>query len=139
MPSSTAVRQRNAAGAKLRKKSTAGNRTGRGGWKSLWPLLVCIVITPFAVRSASILALEGPKALALLYPWVEVVRSPALHVPADLLGPLSQWIIFLQFPLYGMLMWLTFRADRHLRAFIIGLAAHFTGLLSVVLLAWLSQ
>ncbi len=138
MPSSATVKQRNSAGAKPRKKRNGGKKLGRGGWKSLWPLLVCLAITPFAVRAASILALEGPKAFALLYPWVEVVRSPALHVPPDWLGTLSQWMIFLQYPLYGLLMTLTFRADKHLRAFIIGLVAHFSGLLSVVILAYLA-
>ena len=47
--------------------------------------------------------------------------------------------MFLQFPLYGILMTLTFRADKHLRAFIIGLVVHFTGLFLVVLLAYLGQ
>jgi hypothetical protein len=137
MSPSTAVKQRNnSAGAKPRRKSKKS--AGRGGWKSFWPLLVCLAITPFAIRSADILALEGPKAFALLYPWVEVVRSPALHIPPDWMGTLSQWIIYLQFPLYGLLMTVTFRADRHLRAFIIGLIAHFTGLIGVVVLAYLA-
>lgn len=135
MPSSTAVRKRSSAGAASRKKRA---KSGRGGWISFWPLIVCVAVTPFAVRSASILALAGPKAFALLYPWVEVVRSPALHLPPAWLDSLSQWIIYLQFPLYGALMTLTFRADKHLRAFIIGLVAHFGGLLAVVALAWLA-
>lgn len=132
MPSSAAVEPRRRRAA--RKKSS-----GRGGWKSLWPLLVCIAVTPFTVRAASILALEGPKAFALLYPWVEVVRSSALRLPPDLVSTLSQWVLFAQFPLYGLLMTLTFRADKYLRAFIIGLVAHFTGLFVVVLLAYLAQ
>jgi len=138
MPSSETVKQRSSAGAKARKRRSAGKKSARGGWKRLWPLLVCLAITPFAVRAASILALEGPKAFALLYPWVEVVRSPALHVSSDWMGTLSQWMIYLQFPLYGLLMTLTFRADKHQRAFIIGLVAHFAGLLSVVVLAYLA-
>lgn len=135
MPSSTAVRKRNAAGPR---KKRASAKSGRGGWISFWPLVLCVAVTPFAVRAASILALEGPKAFALLYPWVEVVRSPALHIPPGWLDTLSQWIIYLQFPLYGALMTLTFRADKHLRAFIIGLIAHFSGLIAVVILAWLA-
>lgn len=137
MASSTAIRQRSGANAKPRKRRSTA-KAGRGGWTSLWPLVVCIAVTPFAVHFASILALEGPKAFALLYPWVEVVRSPALHLPPDSLDSFSQWIIYLQFPVYGLLMTVTFRAQRHLRAFIIGLVAHFTGLLAVVVLAWLA-
>ena len=136
MASSTVVKQRSSAGAKPRKKRSAGKGAG---WKALIPLLLCLVLTPFAVQSASILALEGPKAFALLFPWVEVVRSPALHVPPAWLGTLSQWIIYLQFPAYGVLMSLTFRAGRYLRAFIIGLIVHFSGLLAVVVLAYFAQ
>ena len=136
MASSTVVKQRSSAGAKARRKRSAGKSAG---WKALIPLLLCLVLTPFAVQSASILALEGPKAFALLFPWVEVVRSPALHVPPAWLATLSQWVIYLQFPAYGLLMALTFRAGRYLRAFVIGLIAHFSGLFLVVVLAYLAQ
>lgn len=132
MPSSAVVESRKKRAD--RKKSSA-----RGGWKSVWPLIVCCAVTPFAVRAASILALEGPKAFALLYPWVVVIRSQALHLSPDLVSTLSQWVLFAQFPIYGLLMTLTFRPDRHLRAFIIGLVAHFTGLFAVVLLAYFTQ
>jgi len=135
MASSTVVKQRSSAGAKGRKKRSSGKGAG---WKALVPLLLCLVLTPFAVQSASILALEGPKAFALLFPWVEVVRSPALHIPPAWLGTLSQGIIYLQFTFYGLLMALTFRAGRYLRAFIIGLVAHFSGLFLVVVLAYFS-
>lgn len=128
----TAVKQRSAA--KPRKK-----KASRGGWKALLPLLVCCALTPFAVQAASILALEGPKAFALLYPWLEVVRSPALHVPSAWMGALAQGILYLQFPVYGLLMTLALRAGRGLRAFIVGLSAHFSGLLLVVVLAYLAQ
>ena len=111
----------------------------RGWWKRLWPLAAGIAITPVAVHAASIVALEGPKAFALLYPWVVVLRSRALHFPADLVGRSSESMMWLQFPLYGLVMTLSFRADRHLRAFIIGLILHFTGLFLVVLLAYLGQ
>jgi hypothetical protein len=138
MPSSTAVKQRSAAGAKPRSKSKKSAARSQWSWKSLWPLLLCLAITPFAVRAAGILALEGPKAFALVYPWVEVVRSPALHVPPSWMDSLSQWIIYLQYPVYGLLMTLTFRADKHLRAFIFGLVAHFAGLFAVVVLAYMA-
>jgi hypothetical protein len=131
MPSSSAVPSR-------KKRGTSKSFT-RGGWKSLWPLLLGIAITPFTVRAASIVALEGPRAFALLYPWVDVLRSRVLHSPADLVGHAYQYMLYLQFPLYGLFMTLTYRAGRHLRAIIIGLLMHFTGLLAVVLLAYLGQ
>ena len=134
MPSTTAVKQRSSA----RPRKKRASRAGSGGWKVLLPLLVCCAVAPFAVQAASILALEGPKAFALLYPWVEVVRSPALHVAPASLGTLSQWIMYLQFPVYGLLMTLACRGGRYLRAFVVGLVAHFGGLFLVVLLAYLA-
>ena len=134
MPSSTAVKQRSSA----RPRKKRATRAGSGGWKALIPLLVCCALAPFAVQAASILALEGPKAFALLYPWVEVVRSPALHVAPAKLETLSQWIMYLQFPVYGLLMTLASRGGRYLRSFIVGLVAHFSGLFLVVLLAYLA-
>jgi len=122
-----------------RKKRGLKKSRAQGWWKALWPLLIGIIITPVAVRAASLMALEGPKAFALLYPWVDVLRSRVLHSPADLVGHASEYMLYLQFPLYGLLMTFTFRAGRHLRAIIIGLMAHFTGLLLVIILAWLGQ
>jgi hypothetical protein len=132
MPSSSAAPSR-------KKRGASKNLASRGGWISLWPLLLGIAVTPFTVRGASIVALEGPRAFALLYPWVVVLRAHALHFPADLVGRSSEWTMFLQFPLYGLIMTLTYRAGRHLRAIIIGLIVHFTGLLAIVLLAYLGQ
>ena len=131
MPSSSA--------ASPRKKRGPRNAIARGWWKALWPVLIGIAITPFTVRLAGVLALEGPKAFALLYPWFDVLRSRVLHSPADLVGHAYEYMLYLQFPFYGLLMTFTFRAGRHLRAVIIGLLAHFTGLMLVVVLAWLRQ
>lgn len=136
MPSSTTARPRRSAGAGSRRK---GRKSGGRGWISLLPLLLCLAVTPLAVRSASILALEGPKAFALLYPWVEVLRSPALRLGDALAGTLSQWAMYLQFPLYGLLMTLTFRTDKPQRALMAGVAAHFAGLLLAVGLAFWVQ
>jgi hypothetical protein len=125
--------------AQARKRRAARKSFSRGWWKSLWPVLIGIAITPFTVRLASILALEGPRAFALLYPWFDVLRSRVLHSPADLVGRSYEYMLYLQFPIYGLLMTVTFRAGRHLRAVIIGLSVHFTGLLLVIVLAYLGQ
>ncbi len=131
MPSSSA--------ATSRRKRGPRKTLARGWWKAFWPLLIGIILTPFTVRLAGVLALEGPKAFALLYPWFDVLRSRVLHSPADLVGHSYEYMLYLQFPLYGLLMTFTFRAGRHLRALIIGLLAHFTGLLLVIILAYLGQ
>ncbi|MGD0369240.1 MAG: hypothetical protein ABSA94_17450 [Acidobacteriaceae bacterium] len=125
--------------ATARRKRGGPKASSHGRWKMWWPLLLGIAITPFTIRLAGILSLEGPKAFALLYPWVDVLRSRVLHTPADLVGHAYQKMMYLQFPLYGLLMTLTFRAGRHLRAVIIGLSVHFIGLLLVVVLAYLGQ
>jgi hypothetical protein len=128
-----------ASSAAVSRRKRGTRKSVRGGRTAVVPLLIGIALTPFALRAASILALEGPKAFALLYPWVEVVRSPALHLPAGMVGNASEWMMYLQFPLYGLVMMLTWRAARYLRAFIIGLILHFSGLIAVVVLAWLGQ
>ena len=131
MPSSSPVQ--------ARRKRSASKKSASGGWRALLPLAIGIVVTPFTIRFASVLALEGPKAFALLYPWVIVLRSPALRLPADFVGSWSEWMMYLQFPIYGLLMTLTFRAGKYLRAFIVGLVAHFAGLFAVVILAYLGR
>lgn len=123
----------------MARKKRGARKSVHRGWTALIPLLLGIVLTPFALRTASIVALAGPKPFALLYPWVEVIRSPALHLPGAWIGSLSEWMMYLQFPLYGLVAALTWRAGRYLRAFIIALALHFSGLIAVVLLAWLGQ
>lgn len=123
----------------MARRKRGARKSVRGGWTALIPLLVGIAITPFAVRAASIVALGGPKPFALLYPWVEVVRSRALHLPAGWIGSLSEWLMYLQFPFYGLIAALTWRARRYLRAFITGLILHFGGLAAVVVLAWMGR
>ena len=73
-------------------------------WLSWWPLLLALIVTPFAVRAASVLALSGPAALRLLYPCVVLVQA---HAPATLApeqrDALAEWVMWAQFPAYGLL------------------------------------
>ncbi|MGC2581517.1 MAG: hypothetical protein WA399_05420 [Acidobacteriaceae bacterium] len=128
-----------ASSAAVSRRKRGTRKSARGGWTAIVPLLLGLLITPFALRAASIVALAGPKAFALLYPWVEVLRSRALHLPAGLVGTASEWMMYLQFPLYGVIIMLTWRAGRYLRAFIPGLILHFSGRVAVVVLAGLGQ
>lgn len=69
-----------------------------------WGLVILgIVATPIAIHAASVLALSGPNGLMLLYPFAQIVRSPEMNVPADAASVTAQWIMYLQFPLYGLL------------------------------------
>ncbi len=103
---------------------------------ALWPLLFCVALDPFLVRAASILALEGPKPFTLLFPWVEFVHLPIFHFTGETMSTISQWVLYLQFPVYGLLMTLRSRADRRWRALNIGLAVHFGGILLVEILSY---
>jgi hypothetical protein len=69
---------------------------------TLLPLVVGILVTPPALHFASVLALSGLDALTMLYPWVSVVKSPALRMGLD--PSIPQGIMYLQFPLYGLIM-----------------------------------
>ena len=86
--------------------SVRGRRRKKGGssWVAWIPLVLGIAMTPVALRAASILALSGTGGLMLLYPFVEIVQNPVLHFPGAFADPVAQWIMYLQFPLYGLLM-----------------------------------
>jgi|SRR5580704_3359420 hypothetical protein len=99
-----------------------------------WPLLVGIAVTPFAIHAASIMALAGPSALMTLYPWVLLLKSPAIGL-ATLLGDnLSQLLMYIQFPLYGALMVLILRSKSLWTALAIAAAAHFGAIVAVLVM-----
>ncbi|MCL6464873.1 MAG: hypothetical protein K6T49_10140, partial [Acidobacterium ailaaui] len=72
-------------------------------------MLLGVLITPFAVRAAGVMALAGPAALRTLYPYVQLVQSPVLGFSGELASVLSQAMMYLQFPLYGLLFSLLLR------------------------------
>jgi hypothetical protein len=82
--------------AKAKKRSSS--------WSMLVLLAIGVAVTPIAVRAASVLALSGPAGLTMIYPFVQIVTTPWLQVPGAIRSPVTQWGIFLQFPLYALLM-----------------------------------
>jgi hypothetical protein len=69
-----------------------------------WGVFIFSVLaTPVAIHAASILALSGPDELMMLFPFVQIVKSPGMRIPADLANITAQWIMYLQFPLYGLI------------------------------------
>ncbi|MGA7886489.1 MAG: hypothetical protein WCA44_12160 [Acidobacteriaceae bacterium] len=135
MPSSSATRPRKGVVPRKRAKEK-GSTWSR---HALWPLLICVAVDPFVVRAASILALEGPRPFTMLYPWVEFLYLPAFHFTAEMVSTLQQWVLYLQFPVYGLLMTLAYRADKKFRALNFGLAAHFGGILLVELFSYFGR
>ena len=98
MGSQTLARPKKSAARKRKKKDTRG-------WIAWWPLLVGIVITLAAVRTAEILPLMGASGLLrleLLYPFALLLKQPLLGL-SDSAGELcSQIMLYVQYPLYGV-------------------------------------
>jgi hypothetical protein len=107
-------------------------------WLAFVPLVVGILVTPVALSAASVMALSGPDALTMLYPWVLVVKSPVLALPTAFAISISQWLMYLQFPLYGLVMfWL--RGRGFLVAFGAAALLHVVGIGAAILLAHMSN
>lgn len=127
-----------AASATQRKPATRRKKkASSAGWWTWWPLLVGILVTPLTVRAAGVMALAGPDALRTLYPWVQLVQSHILAFPADIANTLSQAMMYLQFPLYGLLMALILRAKGLVAAVLTVAIVHFGAVGIVVALAHL--
>ena len=127
-----------AASATQRKPATRRKKkAASAGWWTWWPLLVGILVTPLTVRAAGVMALAGPDALRMLYPWVQLVQSHILGFPADIANTLSQAMMYLQFPLYGLLMALILRAKGLVAAVVTAAIVHFGAVGIVVALAHL--
>ena len=75
-----------------------------GGWINFAPIVVGLLVTPVALRSAGVLALSGQGALTVLYPWAELLRSPLFAISAGIVDSFGQWVMYLQFPIYGLVM-----------------------------------
>lgn len=111
----------------------------KGSSWAIWlPLIVGILVTPITIRMASILALSGTDGLAVLYPWVQIVKSQALKIPGEIAVPAAQWVMYLQFPIYGLLMSSILRGRRGFgMALFVAVIAHAFGLLAVFGLGFL--
>ncbi len=100
---STLPKRKPAAKRKSRKKQTSG----LVAW---WPLIVGVAVTPFAVKAATLMALTGPDGLRLLYPWMLIPKLHFLGLSDSLGNVISQAMMYLQFPLYGLIAMLIHRS-----------------------------
>lgn len=63
----------------------------------------------------------------LLFPFVQIVQNPLLSLPYGLAGPVAQWMMFLQFPVYGLMMTRIIRSRGFWVALNVIVAIHGTG------------
>jgi hypothetical protein len=106
-------RQKTAA----RRKS---NRKSPLAWGIVWALVLAgIVAAYFTVRYAEVVPLLGPSALLrlrLIAPLAMLAHQPELGVPDAAADTIAQVLMYAQFPLYGFLLGILWRAIGFLRA-----------------------
>ena len=104
------------------------------GWlRVLWPLILGIVITPVAVYAASILAMRGPSALRLLYPFVLLVQGHSEQFATTQQETLAQWVMYGQFPFYGLVWMLAKRLSRGSAGALSAVVLHCVGVAAAIL------
>ncbi len=114
-----------------RKKSS---KSSVPGWvRVLWPLILGIVMTPFAVYAASVLAMRGPSALRLLYPYVLLVQGHSEQFATSQEETLAQWVMYGQFPLYGCVWMLARRIFRGSAGALSAVVLHCAGVAVAIL------
>jgi hypothetical protein len=128
----TREKRRSSSGRSARKRK---RNNGHGWFDRWWPLLLGIAITPFAVHAASIMALAGSEALTSLYPWVLLLKKPAFRLGSDLGETLSQILMYIQFPAYGLVMAFSLRSKSVLFSLCVTVAFHCLGVMAVLLIA----
>lgn len=81
------------------------------------------------------MALSGPSALRLLYPYVLLPQNHALGLPAELAANLSQLMMYLQFPVYGVIVMLVLRSKNLAASLLTAAVVHFAAVLALFLMA----
>ena len=118
-----------------RRRTSRKKKTGLR-WHAWWPLLLGIAVTPFALKAAEILPLMGPGGLVrlrLLYP-MALLAQQHLGLPEATAETASQTLMYLQFPLYALLLILVHRIHSFRAACITVLALHLLAAAAVWLL-----
>jgi hypothetical protein len=127
-----------------RQKSAVRRKTrGRTplAWVFVWALvLVGIVAAYFAVRYAEVAPLLGPGGLfrlRLIAPLAMLAHQPQLGVPDAAADTIAQVLMYAQFPLYGLLLGILWRAIGFLRAASTVVLLHALAIAAVMLLTQL--
>jgi len=108
------------------------------GFLAWMPFILGILVTPLALRAASIVAITGSDGLTALFPWAQAIGASALHLPSDIATSTSQLLMYLQFPIYGLIM-----VKLRERGFVVGFGAiallHVLGMIAAIMLAHMSN
>jgi hypothetical protein len=106
-----------------RQKTAARKKSSRKSplaWGIVWALVLAgIVAAYFAVRYAEVVPLLGPSGLLrlrLIAPLAMLAHQPELGVPDAAADTIAQVLMYAQFPLYGFLLGILWRAIGFLRA-----------------------
>jgi hypothetical protein len=117
-----------------------GKASGGSGWILWLPLAAGLVAAWFAVRYAEVLPLLGPSGLfrlRLIAPLAMLAHQPQLGIPEATADAVAQALMYVQFPLYGLILGLTWRAAGFLRAALVLLLVHGLAFGAVMILSQL--
>jgi hypothetical protein len=129
----------------LPRQRTPARKKSRGrsplAWGIVWALVLAgIVAAYFTVRYAEVAPLLGPDGLfrlRLIAPLAMLAHQPQLGVPDAMADTIAQVLMYLQFPLYGFLLGVLWRAAGFLRATTAVVLTHGLAIAAVLLLAQL--
>jgi hypothetical protein len=127
-----------------RQKTAARRKSSRKSplaWGIVWTLVLAgIVAAYFTVRYAEVVPLLGPSGLLrlrLIAPLAMLAHQPELGVPDAAADTIAQVLMYAQFPLYGFLLGILWRAIGFLRAASTILLIHVLAVGAVMILSQL--
>jgi hypothetical protein len=129
----------------LPRQRTAARKKSRGksplAWGIVWALVLAgIVAAYFTVRYAEVAPLLGQTGLfrlRLIAPLAMLAHQPQLGLPDAMADRAAQVLMYVQFPLYGLLLGLLWRTAGFLRASMAIVLTHALAIAAVLLLAQL--
>lgn len=121
------------------RKKAAKSNAGRS--YLVWlPIVAGIAAAYFTVRYAEVVPLLGPSGLfrlRLIAPLAMLAHQPQLSLPDSTADGIAQALMYIQFPLYGLLLGLVWRMAGLLRALLTVALVHILAVAAVMILAQL--
>ncbi len=129
----------------LPRQRTAARKKSRGrtppAWAIVWALVLAgFVAAYFTVHYAEVAPLLGPSGLfrlRLIAPLAMLAHQPQLGLPDATADTIAQVLMYAQFPLYGLLLGLLWRAAGFLRASTVVVLTHALAIAAVMILSQL--